>query len=452
MWIFHILKQYWEERPLRTVRLFSIIFVICMVVSAIGFYLAFNQTRAIVGMRGQEYIKYSELLTKIVQTESKTIEANIVNNEGDTNFMSRIARRIVLDNGVIKGVQLAPGGIVERYAIDASKKLENPEVDLFADDRWSPGANWAVQNHDIAWLSMDGRCIALCPAYVPKNGGQAFWGFIMMDVDLQSFLTVASYGEANSSDLTYQFIYYEPWSHKGVTMMSSEEALTAYPMVKASDDGRLILRISKRLEWANLGIVANYILLAFLAAIFITIVAVLFHEMASQKRDFSQKAHDDPLTGIGNRRSFTAEVEELCKKGGHFRLYYIDLDEFKAVNDIYGHDIGDLLLIAVSKRLKNSIFNRGELFRLGGDEFVAVIPGTNDQETDEIMDSINDAFQEPFVFDALKLRVHCSCGCVRFPEEVQNLDQLLMMADKRMYEEKRRTKLHRSDSIGGDIL
>ncbi len=452
MWIFHILRQYWNEHPLGTLKLFGVIFVLCLIVSGVGFYLAFSQARTIVGMRGQEYIKYSELLGKIVHTESETIKDNIISNGGNTDFMSKISRHIILDNGVIKGVQLAPGGIVERYAIDVSKKLEEPATDLFADRKWSPGANWAVQNHETAWLSIDGRCMALYPVYVPKNGVEAFWGFAILEVDTKNFLNVASYGEDHTGDLDYQFIYYEPWSHKGVTMEISAEAPAAYPVVKSSDDGRLLLRLRKHFDWVNFGIVANYIFLALFAAIFVTIIAILFHEMASQKKEFIQKANDDALTGIGNRRRFTAAVEELCRKKKHFRLYYIDLDEFKAVNDIYGHDIGDLLLIEVSKRLKNCIFTKGELYRLGGDEFVAVIPGEVAGDTDEIMDSIKNAFEEEFVFNTLKLRIHCSCGCVRFPEEVQDLDQLLMTADKRMYEEKKRSKLNRTDSIGGDIL
>jgi diguanylate cyclase (GGDEF)-like protein len=119
---------------------------------------------------------------------------------------------------------------------------------------------------------------------------------------------------------------------------------------------------------------------------------------------------------------------------GIFGIIYIDLDEFKQVNDLYGHHIGDLYLQEVAWRMKRQLRGADQLARLGGDEFAALVPVVRSRaEVEEIAQRLEHCFDEAFIIESLTLTGSASVGIALYPEDGATRSDLLNAADAAMY-------------------
>ncbi len=148
-------------------------------------------------------------------------------------------------------------------------------------------------------------------------------------------------------------------------------------------------------------------------------------------------AQTDALTGLPNRRGLQqhlAAVLPLARPQQLLALYLLDLDGFKPVNDRYGHDVGDALLIAVGKRLQAQLRASDVVARLGGDEFVVLAGGLPDEHTAHVLgQKMLAAFDEPFFIDGQFCRVGLTAGYALAPLDGHSADELLKRADAAMY-------------------
>ena len=154
--------------------------------------------------------------------------------------------------------------------------------------------------------------------------------------------------------------------------------------------------------------------------------------------DLLRRSEFDLLTDIHNRFSLDKRLDELIEearqKAGIFGLIYVDLDRFKQVNDIYGHQIGDLYLQEVSLRMKHQLRSVDMLARLGGDEFAVLLPQVrNRAKVEEIAHRLERCFDEPFAVGEHNLNGSASVGIALYPEDGANKDELLNTADAAMY-------------------
>ena len=154
--------------------------------------------------------------------------------------------------------------------------------------------------------------------------------------------------------------------------------------------------------------------------------------------DLVHRSEFDLLTDIHNRFSLDKyldrQIAEARQSAGIFGLVYIDLDWFKQVNDIYGHQIGDLYLQEVAARMKRQLRGVDMLARLGGDEFAALLPRVrNRAKVEEIAQRLERSFDEPFVIEEHRLQGSASIGIALYPEDGATKDELLSAADTAMY-------------------
>lgn len=157
------------------------------------------------------------------------------------------------------------------------------------------------------------------------------------------------------------------------------------------------------------------------------------------------EATHDPLTGLANRNLFYSRLAEALtharQDGLEATVLYIDLDDFKPINDQYGHTVGDDLLKAVAARLLKSVRATDTVARLGGDEFGVILLGVGDAgRITEIDNEIKRKVGEPLQVGDLTLRPSCSCGHAVYPRDGSGMDTLLHAADVRMYAVKRQRK------------
>ncbi len=167
-------------------------------------------------------------------------------------------------------------------------------------------------------------------------------------------------------------------------------------------------------------------------------VATLAIETRRLYLDLLHRSEFDMLTDLHNRFSLEKRMESMIEgstsSGNPFGLIYIDLDGFKQVNDLYGHQVGDLYLQKVAMRMKCQLRTDDFLARVGGDEFAALVPVIRGRlDVQEIALRLERCFGDPFTVNDHALRGRASIGIAVFPEDAMTKDALLITADSAMY-------------------
>ncbi|HRK39597.1 MAG TPA: EAL domain-containing protein [Burkholderiaceae bacterium] len=172
----------------------------------------------------------------------------------------------------------------------------------------------------------------------------------------------------------------------------------------------------------------------------------------AHQAELDRLAHYDPLTGIPNRRMLLdrlLQAIERARRGGHaLAVCYLDLDDFKPVNDRLGHAVGDQLLITITRRLQQALRTHDTLARLGGDEFVLLLTDlAQPNEWQSVMDRVLAAVQQPVSLANTSATVSASIGVTVFPDDHSDADALLRHADQAMYQAKQagRNRYHLFD-------
>jgi len=156
------------------------------------------------------------------------------------------------------------------------------------------------------------------------------------------------------------------------------------------------------------------------------------------EKQLKESAEIDALTRLHNRLAFNGYFNEAFKQAQRddekLNLLFIDLDKFKELNDQFGHDYGDELLINVSRRLKNTLKDTDFIARLGGDEFVILLRGEMKKETlVTLSNKLIKTLAEPFKLKDLTYQCTSSIGIARYPFDAITAEQLLQAADSAMY-------------------
>ncbi len=157
----------------------------------------------------------------------------------------------------------------------------------------------------------------------------------------------------------------------------------------------------------------------------------------SQKK-LQLQSEVDELTGLRNRRGFYKRLKRVIENSDEssqsFVLFFLDLDMFKEVNDMHGHEVGDMLLIEVAKRLKTSVASNGSVSRLGGDEFVIIVPGLFDKvKIKKVAEKIRSKLSYPYIIKGHEVSITTSIGITRYPEDASDNKMLVMNGDQAMY-------------------
>lgn len=161
------------------------------------------------------------------------------------------------------------------------------------------------------------------------------------------------------------------------------------------------------------------------------------NQLYEAQRRLAHQVHHDPLTGLPNRVLFAKRLDEAMHDG-KFVLIFVDIDDFKEVNDQFGHAAGDDLLCAVGERLRRCVGPSDTLARIGGDEFAILVEGEHDAP-EVVADKLRVALRDPFAVHGSSVRVRASMGLVRPSVDEPNptSDDLLRQADISMYAGKR---------------
>ncbi len=174
-----------------------------------------------------------------------------------------------------------------------------------------------------------------------------------------------------------------------------------------------------------------------LAQAFNTMAEEVKHEQAKLHR----QANYDPLTGLPNRMMafdrINQEIKRARRTSHRFAVYFVDLDNFKGINDSFGHAAGDELLVSIGRRLQGALRDADTVARLGGDEFLVLVPDVSSQKlVEQIAERLLNAVSEPQELAGRKVVAHCSIGIAVYPDNGDSVETLMVNADNAMYQAK----------------
>ncbi len=167
--------------------------------------------------------------------------------------------------------------------------------------------------------------------------------------------------------------------------------------------------------------------------------SVTLIDITQRKRNENKMLADalrDPLTGVLNRRGFEKEGADCVRSNEQGAILYLDLNQFKSINDRFGHQAGDALLKAFGHRLEFCLRPEDVLGRLGGDEFAIVLPGISVEDAKHVAARLVQTAQEAYIIQGQEIKCTASVGISLMPKHGQELWHLISVADQAMYNAK----------------
>lgn len=365
----------------------------------------------------------------------------LINNNPDieASVIKDYAEFILENNAAIHSVSVAPDGIVKHvFPIEGNEAAIGH--DLLNDPERSEYLTKAIETRQpVAQgpvVSKQGNLLIFnrCPIFLGNNS-ESFWGFASVAIDFQIFLEL--YDIVSSSDAYLYAIRVRESNSK-------EDFLWGYPEIILEDSiasevelpGEVWeIFIMPRDGWTGedgsfQGFIGLFYLL--MALIFVLVFAYVNHYF-----DIMDKSKTDSLTGALNHKTFKRKVEKKLDDGRAHGMIVIDIDDFKEINDTYGHPVGDEVLKIISERIRNLLRPTDMFSRIGGDEFVVFVEDVKlENDIYNIESRIHDVLGKHFRATAETLEVKCSSGIALSGTDGSTYESLYMVADKRMYASK----------------
>ena len=372
-----------------------------------------------------------------------TLKQVLISENGKISQFDTIAENIMSD--VIESIQLAPDGNVTD--IYPSEGTEASKIDLLQDKDCSKISCYARDNHVIITqgpfdLKRGGCGIAVRnPVYLKdENNQEYFWGFTIVILRVPDIFSDAI---SALSDFGYEYRLSKtdaPWSDTYKVVYQSDDQLThtvSYGFTIGEENWTL--EVAPESGWRDLR------LLVIVGGMFTTVV-LLFSGLTQvwlvskeNKNKFQILAHTDSLTDIYNRYGFDELAERMITKNPktHFVAALLDIDDFKFINDIYGHVYGDRALKSLTDSMKAFFPKNTLLGRNGGDEFCILLPDHTYKEAGELLLQFT-KLPKTFSCKGKEYPFFISLGYAEYPTFASSRSQLMRCADAALYE----IKLH----------
>ena len=371
------------------------------------------------------------------------LEQTLISENGEIHQFDTIAGNLMSDS--IESVQLAPNGVVTDIYPDEGN--EAGKIDLLQDKDRKEISCYARVNHATITqgpfeLKQGGYGIAVRnPVYLKdKSGQEYFWGFTIVilrvpDIFSDTVSALSNFG------YEYKILKTDtPWSDTYKVVYQSDGQIdhpVSYSFTVG--DGTWKLEVTPKTGWRNntlLIIISGMFLTISLLLSVLTRVWLIAKE---HKNKYKILARTDSLTNIYNRYGFDELAEKIISKNPqtHFVAALLDIDDFKFINDIYGHSYGDKALKSLADSMKAFFPSDALLGRNGGDEFCILLPNCTFKEADKQLQQFT-KLPKTFSYHGKELAFYISLGYAEYPTFAASPSQLMRCADAALYE----IKLH----------
>lgn len=372
-----------------------------------------------------------------------TLKQLLINGNGQIINFSKVAENLMSYS--IQSVQLAPNGVVtEIYPEEGN---EAGKIDLLKDSKRGEISNYA-KDHNITIiqgpikLKQGGSGLVVRnPIYLEdENGQEYFWGFTI------AVLRVPEIFEDSTNALS-KFKYNYRLSREASVLDKKYVEVDAncdkmirpvtYNLTVGKEKWKL--EIMPRAGWSNSTTLYLIFFGGLSLVILLTGLTIVLFLLDERRVELKELAHKDGLTKLYNRYGFDEMAEKMISKNpkAHYVAAMLDMDDFKLINDMYGHAYGDKALISLSENMQKFFSSSALLGRNGGDEFCILLPNCT---MEEVKESLIEFTKTPKTF-SYKGQTYSFCislGYAEYPNNAIERSQLMRCADTALYE----VKLH----------
>ena len=326
------------------------------------------------------------------------LDFRIVRKDGAIRWIAHTCKAIYAQNGQYMGRRGSRRDLTDRYQQEASLRLAATVFDSV--------------NEAVLVTNRDNRIIAVNVSFINITGYNA-------DDVIGKDPRMLADGDQPPDfirQLWRTLVKTGCWQGEYTNRRKNGERYTAWVSINSVRDDK--------------GHVSNYI----------SVFSDISERKENEKR-IHYLAHYDVLTGLPNRALFSDRLNQTVLAARRYKanlaLMFIDLDQFKPINDRFGHGIGDLLLKGVAQRLQECIRESDTAARIGGDEFVILLPGIgSEQDALRVANKILAGLEEPFAIEGNDMRISASIGFAIYPDHGDTDDLILKNADTAMYHAK----------------
>ena len=362
----------------------------------------------------------------------------LISENGEINQFDTIAENLISDS--IESVQLAPDGVVaDIYPAEGN---EAGKIDLLHDKDRGRISCYARDNHTIITqgpfeLKQGGYRIAVRnPVYLnDENGQEYFWGFTIVilrvpDIFSDSIHALSGFGYEYRLSKTEA-----PWSDTYKTVYQSDGQMTqpvSYDFTIGKENWTF--EVTPESGWRNNTLIITVSTIFTAITLLLSGLTRVWLVSKENKNKFQILARTDSLTGIYNRYGFDESAEKMMDKNpkAHFVAALLDIDDFKFINDIYGHAYGDKALKSLADSMKTFFPSDALLGRNGGDEFCILLQNHTCEDAKELLQQFT-GLPKTFSYKGKEQPFNISLGYAEYPTFADSRSQLMRCADAALY-------------------
>lgn len=384
------------------------------------------------------------------------LELEVIRSQGDFQYFEQYAAQVMRSISGISNLQLAPSGIIERiYPLSGNEAAIGHNI--LADDRRRAEARLAIEEKKLTLagpfeLVQGGvAVIGRNPVFLDRGGKQEFWGFVSVLIYLDELIHATELNNYSQRGFKFQLSRRHPDSGKLDLFAGQKDISDAVAdtiMVKVPN-GEWFLTMSRSESYSHLlgysVTLGVSLVMALLIFYLVRQPEVLRRTVERQTCELKTLAFHDHLTGLANRRLLIAQLEQeirdLQRNRTRAALLYVDLDDFKRINDTMGHDAGDVLLKKTAARFRDTLRRNDIISRLGGDEFAILLVDVDAfDNVRKVADHLVETMRKPMSINCHEIVVSASIGITLIPDDGDEVSALMRNADLALYAAKQEGK------------
>lgn len=395
-----------------------------------------------------------ELHTALIAS-TQILAVEVIQNNGNMENFEEYAQEVLSLSKVITNVQLAPNGIIQSiYPLAGNEKAIGHN--LLKDDARKKEALSAVESGKLTLagpftLKQGGvGMVARRPVYLKLQDKSEFWGFVSALILLENLIASSDLQELQKDNLRFQLSRIHPDTNQVDVFYGesiSQDWISSQVTIDVpNNQWTLIVGLPQSQQLFGSALVQLAIALivsgfaSFCFFYYVTLPKKLQHAVEQKTFQLKKLANTDMLTGLDNRRKFTDVLNQILQKPDALAhchaLLYLDIDNFKQINDQLGHYVGDQVLKVVAQRLCHHVSDAQSITRISGDEFAVLLEY---QEIDSLkarLSALIVALSQPSEHIPNSHRLTVSIGVVLIPQDGQDLTLLMQHVDFAMYQAK----------------
>ncbi|MDD4701119.1 MAG: sensor domain-containing diguanylate cyclase [Desulfovibrio sp.] len=391
--------------------------------------------------------KLASVLTKIFY-KTQTLATLVIAKNGKIEGFEQVAAAL-LDDPCIQVMVIAPQGVVSHaYPLQGNEAVLGK--DLLAH---SYGSQEAIKTRHSSNIVMAGPIplitggsglVGRLSVYIKdQNGARQFWGLVSIALHFPEVLKDAEMELLDDLGLHYQIWRTNPDNGArqliAVGTTPEEKGAPYLEMPMQILNAQWVFKLSEKWAWYQRTETWLYVSCSLLFSLLFAMLVQRSHDITLAHKRLEEIVYFDYLTGIFNRRGLFKNLSTRIKNDPDkkFSLYYLDLNNFKPINDNYGHKAGDLVLQHVAAIMSKYAPKPHTFARIGGDEFVLILPEEIDAaQAQDALENTRQALSKGLPDEGIFDPITFSTGVAVYPDDGSDLDGLFVRADQAMYRDK----------------